>query len=433
INGFIPEGRGGHVATIFQNQIYFMGGARIIPSTNPIRSPTRVYNLSDQVFFLDLSSSFSTSNPPYVDLSETSARMTYGFEKGAAVVGGPANDNVYLVEGIQQDLSLLNKIDKNVTITSNQTLMYNELLKTWNVTNNTIFMYNLREKYWTIPKPIGVPPSIRRRSASTVIDKDGTKIYMFGGRADTSTGSPIFIIFNDLYTYDTILSKWETINVTENAPISRRPTSPVNMDEIAVFDTNSLKWSNKHAENASRIQPRVGHTATLSQDKTSIIIIGGTTASIIGLRITAYPIFILLDISTEPYKYSELNDSGERPRPLAYHTVNLYQNYMIVAFGNITDEVYESNNTSSTIYLLDMPCLKWVTTFIPNNTSCPPQTLLQPSPQSTPIGVIIGTTIAAIIFVVLLIAAILYIRRRRKSRKDILEIGPDQPRNELLD
>ncbi|CAG8790503.1 21284_t:CDS:1, partial [Gigaspora rosea] len=47
---------------------------------------------------------------------------------------------------------------------------------------------------------------------------------------------------------------------------------------------------------------------------------------------TTTPIFLSLNITKEPYEYSELITSGDKPPPLAYYTVNLYQNYLIILF-----------------------------------------------------------------------------------------------------
>ncbi|CAG8615382.1 15924_t:CDS:2, partial [Racocetra fulgida] len=72
---------GGHEAVLLKNTIYFMGGSRAIPNASPFKSSIRGYNLSNEIFYLDLASSFSTTSPPYVDLSGTSARLQYGNEK----------------------------------------------------------------------------------------------------------------------------------------------------------------------------------------------------------------------------------------------------------------------------------------------------------------------------------------------------------------
>ncbi|CAG8750131.1 15593_t:CDS:2, partial [Racocetra fulgida] len=161
--------RGGHEAVLLKNTIYFMGGSRAIPNASPFISSIRGYNLSNEIFYLDLTSPFSTASPPYVDLSGTAARLRYGNEKGTALVGGPSNDEILLVGGVQQNLTLLDQIDRNSTITSNQTLMINEFFKTWDSTNQTIFIYRPTARIWMNPESaarIGAP-TIRRSNVPT--------------------------------------------------------------------------------------------------------------------------------------------------------------------------------------------------------------------------------------------------------------------------
>ncbi|CAG8769516.1 15428_t:CDS:1, partial [Racocetra fulgida] len=143
-----------------------------------------------------------------------------------ALVGGPSNEEIHLVGGVQQNLTLLDQIDRNATITSNQTLMINEFLKTWNSTNQTLFIYRSTARIWMTPESVANDnaPTIRRRSTSTVISKG--IIYMFGGRVEVDTGSPTFLCFNDLYTYDTILSRWNKIDAN-NVPTPRSHSAPV--------------------------------------------------------------------------------------------------------------------------------------------------------------------------------------------------------------
>ncbi|CAG8709928.1 6311_t:CDS:2, partial [Racocetra persica] len=428
INSFTPEGRGGHVAVIVNDTIYFMGGSLKVSDENLIKKkyPTRGYNLSDEVFSLDLTSSFSRDNPPFIDLSGGTSRMLYGSVKGTAVLGGAGRGDVYLVGGTLQNLTLLDQIDHNETI-SNESLMLNELINTWNVTDRdnkelNIFVYRPTAQSWKIPDIKGGPP-IRRRSTSTVISQNGT-IYIFGGRAEHDTGSPDLILFNDTYIYNTVTPGWNKINAS-NAPSARshstatllpngkilyiggvyqdRPredAKPIEMNDISVFDTNSLTWSSKAC---IPIQARIGHTATLTPDNNAIIIIGGTSNAT-----TANPVFIMLDIRTEPYEYSELKDSGIRPPTLAYHTVNLYQNFMIVAFGNITNDNSGSVKTNPSIYLLCLPRLEWVTTFTPDYT-CP----IIPNP---PIPLIIGSTVA--FYVVFIATTVAIIKINRQSLLD---------------
>ncbi|KAF0438152.1 galactose oxidase [Gigaspora margarita] len=301
VAGLVPD-RAGHVAVINGNQIIFMGGSRFISPANPIRSQIRLYNLSDEVFSLSLSSQFSTSSPPYVDLSDTSARMKFGSEKGTAVLGGASKEIVFLIGGMQQNLTRLNEIDKNSNITSNQTFMIEEISKTYNMTSQLVFFYQPYGKSWSyLLDQKGTPPS-RRRSTSTVIDSKGI-IYIFGGRVQVDTGSPILVCYNDLYTFDTVLLSWNKVNAA-NVPSPRSHAAPVllpsgkilyiggvsqtqpgmeadliNMNEIPVFDTISSTWSYKYANQSILIQPRSGHTATLMPNNNEIIIIGGNSST----------------------------------------------------------------------------------------------------------------------------------------------------------
>ncbi|CAG8811406.1 28432_t:CDS:2, partial [Gigaspora margarita] len=377
IAGLVPD-RAGHVAVIIDDQIVFMGGSRFIPPTNSNRSQIRLYNLSDEVFSLSLSSQFSTSKPPYLDLSDTSARMKFGSEKGTAVLGGPGGANIYLIGGVQQNLTRLNEIDKNPNITSNQTLMIEEINKTYNMTDQSIFLYQPYGNSWlNLLNQKGTLPT-RRRSTSTVINQKGI-IYIFGGRSQVDTGSPIFICYNDLYTFDTVLLSWNQINAVD-APSPRSHAAPVllpngkilyiggvsqtqpgadadliNMNEIPVFDTNSSTWSYKYANQSILVQPRIAHTATLMPNSNKIIIIGGNS------------------------KPAEIN---------------------------------------SRIYLLDIQCKAWVTTFAPNKSICSNV----PSPSSGPginVGMIASIIVGSIVAVAVIVAATMYlitIRRPRNQR-----------------
>ncbi|CAG8594111.1 2479_t:CDS:2, partial [Cetraspora pellucida] len=382
---FVPEARAGHVAIVIENQLYFMGGSRFIPSTNQIKSSIRVYNLSDEVFSLNLSSQFSTSSPPYVDLTGTSARMKYASEKGTVVLRGVTNESAYLIGGVQQNLTRLNEIDHNATITSNQALMIDEISKTYTMTDQFIFFYQSRAEAWSYPlNNKGTPPS-RRRSTAT-ISKNGI-IYIFGGRVQVDTGSPTFICYNDLYTFDPVLVSWNKINA-DNAPSPRSHAAPVllpngkilyiggvsqtdpgkeadliDMNEIPVFDTISSTWSYKYASQSIRIQPRVAHTATLTPDNNEIIIIGGNSS-------------------------------------------------------NITNNLVPPVDLNSLIYILDIPCKTWVTTFTPGKSICSIDS------KGLNIGEVVGITIAGCVGLVAIIALIYFLVTRCQFK---IENGPEPP------
>ncbi|CAG8675902.1 194_t:CDS:2, partial [Racocetra fulgida] len=365
---FIPEARAGHVAIIIGDLLYFMGGSRFIPSTNPIKSSIRVYNLSDEVFYLNLSSQFSPGNPPYVDLTSTSARMKYASEKGAVVLGRSVNESAFLIGGVQQNLTLLNEIDHNATITSNQTLMINEISKTYNTTDQFVFFYQSRAKSWSYPLGYnGIPPS-RRRSTSTVINQNGI-IYIFGGRAQVDTGSPTFVCYNDLYEFDPVVSSWKKINA-DNVPSPRSHAEPVLLPDGKILYIGGVSQTdpeknanlidmNEYAKQPIRIDSRIAHTATLIPDTNEIIIIGGNTS-------------------------------------------------------NITDDLVPPFNLSSLIYILDIPCKTWVTTYAPNKSICSivesTSSIKSNSSNGLNIGAVVGITIGCVGLVVII--ALIFILRR---------------------
>ncbi|CAG8550896.1 6375_t:CDS:2, partial [Racocetra fulgida] len=141
-----PEGRGGHESVLVNDKLYFMGGSRLVPKLNPKR-----YNLSDEVFYLDLSLQFTTRNPPFIDLTDGTSRMFFGNEKGSD------KSDVYLIGGTQLNLATLNWSVTNQVIN-------------WNVTEEFIFIYRTVPKIWTklFQGVKGTQPP-RRRSTSTVI------------------------------------------------------------------------------------------------------------------------------------------------------------------------------------------------------------------------------------------------------------------------
>ncbi|CAG8786779.1 3926_t:CDS:2, partial [Gigaspora margarita] len=281
ITALVPD-RAGHVAVIIGDQIVFMGGSRFIPPTNPIKNSIRVYNLSDEVFSLSLSSQFSTSNPSYVDLSYSSARMKFGSEKGAAVLRGASGKVVYLIGGIQQNLTQLHEVDNNSKVTSNQTLMIEEINKTYNMTRQFVFFYQPYGKSWSYPlDQKGAAPS-RRRSTSTVINSKGV-IYIFGGRVQVDTGSPMFVSYNDLYTFDTVLLTWNQINAT-NVPSPRSHAAPVMLPSGKILYIGGVSQTRPGVDvslvdmnEPIIVQPRIAHTANLMPDNNEIIIVGGSS------------------------------------------------------------------------------------------------------------------------------------------------------------
>ncbi|KAF0559897.1 galactose oxidase [Gigaspora margarita] len=364
-HSFKPEPRGGHMATLVNDRIYFMGGSRPIPKNSAVWSQIHQYNLSDEVFNLDLSSSFNVDLPPFTDLSDNS-RIPFGSEKGTAVLGGNGQ-RIYLIGGVQQNM-----------VTS-----------VYNATNSILWVYTIKTQQWSNSgSGTNGTPLPRRRSTGTIIDSKNV-IYIFGGKVELDMGSSVFTIFDDLFTFDTNLLEWKNLSLPNHPSKRSHATATLIpngriiyiggvtqsnpgdngtrllMTEIYVFDTIQLTWSLKTAKSPDsvNIDPRVGHTAVLAPDNHTIVIFGGTQDGF--AQITAYPAFVLLDVKSEPFQYSAPTPSGQAPPPLAFHTATVYQNYMIVVFGNLTNDFGPSNNASSDVYLMTLSNYSWVTQFKP--------------------------------------------------------------------
>ncbi|CAG8755050.1 21398_t:CDS:1, partial [Gigaspora rosea] len=157
-HSFKPEPRSGHMATLVNNKIYFMGGSRPIPKNSPVWSQTHQYNLSDEVFYLDLSSQFNIDSPPFTDLSDIS-RMPFGSEKGSTVLGDNGQ-RIYLVGGVQQNMATFN----------------------YNASDSVLWIYTIKSRQWNISGS-GTHGTLMpsRRSTATIINSKSV-IYIFGGK-----------------------------------------------------------------------------------------------------------------------------------------------------------------------------------------------------------------------------------------------------------
>ncbi|RIB26413.1 hypothetical protein C2G38_266638 [Gigaspora rosea] len=195
-HSFKPEARGGHMATLVNNKIYFMGWLRPISNNSLVWSQTHQYNLSDEVFYLDLSSRFNIDSPPFTDLSDIS-RMPFGSEKGSTVLGD-SGQRIYLVSGLQQNMATFN----------------------YNASDSTLWIYTINSQHWHTSGP-GTHGTLlpRRRSTSTIINSKNV-IYIFGGRVELDTGSSVLIIYEDLFTFDTNKLEWKNLSLP-NHPSKR--------------------------------------------------------------------------------------------------------------------------------------------------------------------------------------------------------------------
>ncbi|RIB03233.1 hypothetical protein C2G38_803642 [Gigaspora rosea] len=177
------------------------------------------------------------------------------------------------------------------------------------------------------------------------------------------------------------------------------------------------------AKALGNIDPRVGHTAILAPDNYTIVIFGGTQGYVLR-QSTSYPTFVLLDVKSEPFQYSSPQTTGKAPPPLSYHTATLYQNYMIVAFGNVTNDLGPSNNASADLYIMNLLSYTWVTQFEKDSSSDTNHIKL-----ITIISSVVGSVVVISIVGIGTIIYFKYYRRKHNKinrKKDVIELEQSQ-------
>ncbi|CAI2179216.1 2712_t:CDS:2, partial [Funneliformis geosporum] len=339
---FTPEGRLAHSTVLVENKLYFFGGF-----------VENAKSCTNQVFYLDLSQSFNLAAPPWISLTQN-AGIPFKSCWGTA---------------------LLN--DKEQTINLFGGLMRNDLNQDAFVSN--VHSFNLNSLSWSVPNVEGTPPE-RRRSMKGVIDNTG-KIYIFGGYIDNTLGSETIIRYNDMVILNTAELSWLIIPASKPSTlISYTATMLSNgvivyigglmliedtlriddIKNINLYDTKSQIWSVKTAKASNIIQNRCRHTAVLAPDD-KIIIYGGTLGSV---DMQAAPNLVVLNMEAEQFEYIVPPVNGQLPPSLTAHTANIVGNYMIVAFGNITQpNASPLPLKNSNIYIMDIRNYTWVNSF----------------------------------------------------------------------
>ena len=124
-----------------------------------------------------------------------------------------------------------------------------------------IYSFNLNSSTWNAPTVKGIPPT-RRREIKSVIDNTG-KMYIFGGYASGSVGSPTRQYFNDMAIFNAVESSW---SIYSNSPVITRSSysatllpngmiayiggydaagKSIDISKIDLYDTNSLTWTSR--------------------------------------------------------------------------------------------------------------------------------------------------------------------------------------------
>ncbi|POG76311.1 hypothetical protein GLOIN_2v1838155 [Rhizophagus irregularis DAOM 181602=DAOM 197198] len=317
ISPYTLVGRIGHTASYMDNKIYFFGGM------------TKKYPAgTNDFFYLDVSIPFNLdSTLLIVDLSND-ARQIYPHYNGVSTICGPNKDTIFLICRVSKES----------------------------------FSYRfINNKEWV---PGTVISNVQWSSA--VCNKNGSYIYIYG--YPDNVNKYMMTISIDTTHWNTVSYEF---NITNSlAPEILLPDGRiayigeringlwVNFRNIYIYDTNDGTWRNM---STSGIEPslRASHTAVLTQD--GLIIIYG------GINKMGSPVpdqISVLDTKVDPFTWSFPNiDPAPSSAPFSDHTATLVGNYMIIAFGHTTDDVF-----SDQIHMIDVSeknNYKWVKSFTP--------------------------------------------------------------------
>jgi N-acetylneuraminic acid mutarotase len=237
IESFAPVGRYSHSSVLVENKLYFFGGD--LPN-----SEVTDYEISNEVFYLDVSQPFNIQDPPWNDLT-SSAGIPFKSIWAAASLSNINNEKIiYLFGGVSRNL---NNVEEDYFVSN-------------------IYSFNLNSLKCDIPNAKGKVPE-RRRQISSVIDDTG-KMYIFSGGADSVIGSPTTKFFNDMVIFNTIDLSW-LILTPANAPGAQvgysatllsngvivyiggydSAVKTIDISQIVLYDTKFSTWSNKVCTN----------------------------------------------------------------------------------------------------------------------------------------------------------------------------------------
>ncbi|CAG8690195.1 11947_t:CDS:2, partial [Dentiscutata heterogama] len=259
VESFVPEARYAHSATLVNNKLYFFGG-----QISEINQGQELFHIYDELFYLDVSSSFNIESPSWTDLTASKNVPVRSSWSTSSVGFGIKSDKstIYLIGGFMY------VINQNALVT------------------DIIYAFDTKSQQWKLPVINGTGPN-RRREVQAVSDNTG-KIYYFGGKSDyTTTGSPTESVtrYNTLNILDTAQLSW-SIGSTIDAPSPRegysailytnliiyiggrensydsRPFRLVNISQIPVYDTQSSMWYLTTVGGAN-VSNRYAHSAIL--------------------------------------------------------------------------------------------------------------------------------------------------------------------------
>ncbi|RIB20762.1 hypothetical protein C2G38_2178463 [Gigaspora rosea] len=373
----IPNPRREQTSTLVGTRLYFFGG-----NTSPTST-------SNEVWYLELSSSFSISEPPW----HSDAAMPVGNTFGTSCLSPIDNFTVFLIGG-----------------------------RTWIANTNTysyassVYKFDSKISQWTTPTINNFNSSFETRNEmQAVIDNYG-KIFVFGGINHGNDDNITTTAYNDMSILDITTMIWSTQPQSQSVLVNVDYTATLlpnglivyiggrggslgnlyNMSHVQIFDTKSYTWSIKIAS-GSNIASRTLHSAVLTQDG-NIIIYGGSLQNSTGKIVYAFSDIAVLNTNSWSWSVPSVSGTG------AISATNLYTN---------------------NIYILDIQNYTWVTTFNVPTTTNPPKPTQNNGTSSTDqannnssnlyIGIGIGAGVVILAVVLFIIGFCIYKNRHKEE------------------
>lgn len=390
---------------------------------------------TNEVIYIDLSKKFEISSPPWNVAVGTPDKEFLATSCLTSVNGS----NIFLIGGLATDLTGLNVI----------------------YPSSLVYTFNPNTLQWTTTTTTGFYNTSKTMTRMQAVIVDNGNIFIFGGfQVDSivaSNRNGNYANFMNVLNANTLT--WSQPNTISNALTPRGGYtanllnnsfiiyigglqfvngvySNVDMNEIQIFNTNSLSWSTMHAY-GDVVTARNSHTTVLTNDG-HIILFGGNSANDINDNsiISALPDLAILDTNVSPYKWSAPNITSAYASPsLCYHSATLYNGIMFIAFGLQTF----SRSPNYYIYIFDVQKYAWVSSSQPNalssttlstissTTSPTTSSTTSPATSSTTSstnssmgqgtsGIIISAIVVGGFIFIFIIGGIFYLMKSRNSR-----------------
>lgn len=340
-------------ATILNNGLlYFYGGTSMNP--DPLGGATT------QFFALDVTNTWSTSAPSYVDLSSTVPAGATSMYGATAVV---ASGKLVIALGFTRVNS-----SQFLTYTPNQSSLW-----------ATLQSSNPQDELLSGPQITD--------TTMAVSPIDG-RIYIFGGMMSTGPNTGLYALNVSSLSWINIMNAYPG-NIT-NIPSTRLGAVAVatkdgricyiggfiqtngagaQTTEIWCFATPSGVWSRTATTGTPFPEPRANHTAVLDPNGDIVVFGGGACTQTSPTYCNLVPTITLAILNTTSFAWT-IPSTQSGPPALYGHSATVVGNQMIVAFGA---SVHTPTSPNNNIYVLDMSNgYSWTSQFSPSSSSISP-------------------------------------------------------------